>query len=248
MLKELFEAVVLKGVQAEQLPIVEDNVRFTVRLGRDGKEIITKHAAPLIWHEAGTIDDIIRFAEKYGQQGELWHNIDYVTLVVDANDRRETVRLKLDQTEQFLLLKKQQRYNQRAFERLLRFQLRDCVSTGLAVAVQRLNFITSGRDDMTVAQGREKGTREFAVELAGETVLPEVVNASVSVYSTAGLRTPRIIRLGLDYSVPPAQVEFQLVPLGDEISVAIENAQAELHQLLRKAVKIPVFTGTPCFV
>ena len=245
MLKELFQAVNEQAVKARQSELLLETVTEKTLLINGTVTKIPKPPGIRV-HGVLTLDDIVAAANQWGKSGVLWHNPEAVTLVCDDSDRREMVKLVLEQSEQFTTLQNLGKpLSQAEFSRLLRYRLNDCVTDSLIATISKLNFVSGGSQASEIAAGRERGTREFMVDLAGENKPPEIVDVALSVYSTAGLRVRRTIRCGLDYTLPPANVEFRFMPLPDEITIAIQNAQAELHQVLVKAVKIPVYSGTP---
>lgn len=245
MLKELFDAIGEQAVNASVADKVhEDNRAITYLLG--DKQVVVAKPPQTREHKVSTLDDIIQACNLYaGKIGTLWHNDSQIVLLIDDADRRDRVAMSLVKSEQFMEISKPRAMNQADFSRWLRYRLADCVPTTLVGAISKINFASAGTQSGEASLGRERGTREFMVEIVQDNKPPEIVDVAVSVYANAGLRQRRMIRCGLDFTMPPANVEFRFATLPDELEVAIQNAQAELHQLLVKAVKIPVFAGTP---
>jgi hypothetical protein len=197
-------------------------------------------------HVITTLPDLLDAVKAYGDQGTLWHNDRQITLVIDDDDRRETVTMPLVLSQHWLIVSKLGEYlTQQSFLKLLRTDLAGVVPDSLRPAISRIEVATSSGQKNEINPGRERGSREFACDLANSSEIPETFQATLSVYANAGLRQTRSVKLSLDYTLPPKEITFSVRALPDELEIAMQNAQAELHELLVQAVKIPVFCGTP---
>jgi len=208
---------------------------FTVALPPPGRK-----------HTITTLADLLVTVEEYGSKGSLWHDETKIVLVTEDMDRREFVTMPLVLSQHWKIVKGLGEYlTQQSFLKLLRHDLAGVVPDSLRPAISRIEVATSANQKNEVNPGRERGSREFACDLANSSEIPETFNATLSVYANAGLRQTRSVKLSLDYTLPPKEITFSVRPLPDELEIAMQNAQAELHELLEKAVKIPVFCGTP---
>ena len=250
MLADLFKLLNTQSVQAAGPRKVElsDPRKVSYVIGE------TLHTVdippPPRGHVTDTLYSFLESAKHYGDKsGVVWHNERDVYLVIDDKDRRDTIHLPLRKSEQFSTLEKLDEarvgLSQRDFVRLLRHDLAGAVSDELRPAISKLEFVGTSGVKSDISPGREHGSREFANDVKGE--IPETFLATVSVYANTGLRQPRGIKLSLDYKLPPGEVSFTVKPLPDEIAIAIQDAQSELHDLLVKELGkgIKVFAGTP---
>lgn len=246
MLKELFEAVCCRA-EAATAPKKIDNgdaraLHFFVR----GERVAVEIPPPDRNHQVHTLEGLLLAVERYGTDGALWHDQERITLVTNDCDRRERVTLRLTISEHWRIISALGTpLTQRDFVRLLRHDLRGCVPDTLLPAIAKIEVASSSGQRNEINPGRERGTREFAVELATSGEIPEQFTALATVYSNEGLRQVRPVICSLDYSLPPAQVAFVVKPLPDQIELSMQEAQRDLHQYLTDKVEIPVFCGTP---
>lgn len=249
MLKSLFEAICQKQLEAVKPLAIEVADPFAKYFFHDGKFARVEVPPAARKHTVFTLDDLIASVKHHNdvlQIGSVWHDRTKVVFVIDDRDRRETVTLPLTTSEHWEILSKlPPALTQRDFVRLLRHELAGCVPETLLPAIAKIEVATSSGQRNEINPGRERGSREFAVDLANSGEIPEHFYCQVSVYATAGLRQPRRIKMSLDYSLPPAQVTFQVAPLPDEMEIAMQDAEAELHKLLSESVTCPVFNGSP---
>lgn len=246
MLKELFEAVCGRA-EAAALPkqINNGDVRAMHFFAR-GECVDVEIPPPNRNHKVRTLEGLLLAVERYGTDGALWHDQGSITLVTNDCDRREFVTMPLTLSEHWKIVSALGTpLTQRDFVRLLRHDLRGCVPDTLLPAVAKIEVATSSGQRNEINPGRERGSREFAVELATSGEIPEHFTAMVNVYANEGLRQLRPIICSLDYSLPPAQVAFVVKPLPDQLELALQDAQRELHEYLTEKVEIPVFCGTP---
>lgn len=248
MLRDLFEAICQKQVQANTPVEIKCNDVFVKRFLFNG-EVLTVPISPHTRdHRVDNINDLITAVKLYDQgrkAGSLWHNPTGLVYLIDDADRRERIWMPLITSEHWDIVKglSERRLGQADFVRILRHELHGCVPDTLLPAISKIEVATSSGQRNEINPGRERGTREFAVDLANSGEIPEHFYCQLSVYSNVGLRTNRQIKMGLDYTLPPAQVTFRVAPLPDELEIAEQDAQAELHALLVDAVDIPVFGG-----
>jgi len=192
------------------------------------------------------IDDFIEAVKRWGAKGVVFHSPAKIVLVVDDADRRDVATMNLVESETFTFMRTVGRSNMdhRTMVNVLKNQLRDHVIDSLLPAVRKLDVSASNKQTAEISHGRERGTREFAADLVGASQIPEVLNVTASVYSNAGLRQSYTIKCSLDVAIP--QLEFSLKPLPDELDIAVENAQSEIHQILEGALDgIAVLYGQP---
>ncbi len=249
MLKSLFDAICAKQLEAVKPTTIDVADPFAKHFFFDGKIARIEVPPAARKHTVFTLDDLIASVKHHNTdlvKGSIWHDRTKVVFLIDDEDRREMVTLPLVFSDHWdILCKLPAAMTQRDFVRLLRHELAGCVPDTLLPAIAKIEVATSSGQRNEINPGRERGSREFAVDLANSGEIPESFLLAVSVYSTPGLRQCRCIKMSLDYTLPPSQVTFQVTPRPDEIEIAMQDAQAELHKLLCDAVECPVFNGNP---
>ena len=205
-------------------------------------------------HTVHTIDDFVRACRRWRTEDSvIFHGENAAVFVLDDADCRAKLTLPLPWSDLFLRvleLRQAQPLDQRDFLRTLRHDLAGACSPALVAAIQKIEVVSSGNQRTEINPGRERGTMEFAADLASSGEIPELVTLSVPVYSIQGLDSPCPIRCSLDYTLPPRPVQFVLRPRPDETMRAVDSAQSVLHGLLQSAFDgeeeegIDVFFGT----
>lgn len=246
MLKELFEAVCLRAEAATLPKKIDNGDARALHYFVHGERVAVEIPPPVRNHQVCTLEALLLAVEQYGEHGALWHDQELITLITDDGDRRDRVTLRLTLSDHWKIVAALGApLTQRDFVRLLRHDLFGHVPSTLLPAVAKIEVATSSGQRNEINPGRERGSREFAVELATSGEIPEHFTAMVNVYANEGLRQLRPIICSLDYSLPPAQVAFVVKPLPDQLELALQDAQRELHEYLTEKVEIPVFCGTP---
>jgi hypothetical protein len=204
-------------------------------------------------HTVYTLDDFVTSAERWASKSSVvFHNEQGAVLVLDDHNRRESVTMPLSTTavwEKVLALREQV-FDQRGFLRLLRYDLASIVPGSLVTAIQKIEVVTSSQQRSEINPGRERGTREFAADLASSGEIPERVTCSLPVYLLPGLDQQVPITFALEYTLPPGPVSFIFRPLPDEVERTLQQLQGELHRMLVDALDnrddkltIPVLYG-----
>lgn len=251
MIAEALEALAkmaTEAVKPQSVVLDKDPRRVFVNTGNKLEEV-KLNPAPRA-HGVESLQDLIAAANNWGTAGVVWHNHSKVVLVVNDSERYDTVTFSLLESHAFKKLleldRKQMRIGQRDFIQLLRHDLAGKVPDDLLPKVRKIEATSSGKGVSEIQHGRERGTREFQAEIVGATNIPEVVDASVTVYQNVP-ELPRFgVRLSLDITLPPQAVDFLMQPLPDELANIMRASQSELHELLTEGVGgIPVFFGTP---
>jgi hypothetical protein len=210
-------------------------------LARDGKTLDVLVPAEPRAHQVNTIGDFATAAKRWRTaRSVVFHNESAVWFCVDDADRRDVVMLPLRHTDVFskVVDLEQHAFDQRTFLRLLRHDLAGVIPPTLVAAIQRIEVVTSGNQRSEITPGRERGTREFAADLAASGEIPERVTCEVPVYRLPGVDYRVPIMFSLDYTLPPGPVTFRFCPLPDEIEKVIDSLQGELHRLLVEALEV----------
>jgi hypothetical protein len=220
-------------------------------LMRDGTAVEVEIPPMPRAHRVNTIGDFAVAVQRWRKERSVvFHNEDGAVFLVDDASRLDTVLLPLPITEvwQQILELDKQTYDQRSFLRLLRHDLAGVIPPTLVSAIQKIEVVTSGNQRSEIQPGRERGTREFAADLAASGSIPEQVTCEVPVYRLPGLDYPVPIRFSLEYTLPPGPVTFLFRPLPDEAERCLLGLQSELHRMLVEAFAeqpIDVLYGSP---
>jgi hypothetical protein len=236
LLREFFQAICeLKAASLSPTKIMQRQDKH-LYLQPDGISVEVDIPPPPMANKVRTIADMLTAVERFGTSRSIvFHGQKSVILQLDEYCPWGTVTLPLRLSEFWRLvdsLGESNGMDQRSFLRMLRHGLRPCVPAALISAISKMEIITSGNQRSEVNPGRERGTREFAADLADSGEIPDEVTLNVPVYSDQGLNTPVPIRCSLEYSLPPQPVLFHLRPLPDELERGMMLVQGILHSLL----------------
>ena len=245
MIREAFEWIADR-VQEASKPIEvrrrEDEIVYLLASGEEKRVFLS---APRRCHTVRTIEDFgaacERWAESEALGGVVFHNDAKVVLVCDDTDRHDVVVMPLEETDVFRIFRNLAQpsfpaMGQREFLRMLRRDLRRTIPPSLINAIAKIEVVSNGQSRTEINPGRERGTREFAADLASEAI-PETVECRVPLYRFPGMDQPWPIVCSLEYTLPPHQVEFRFSPLADEIDNVLRAAQMQLHGLLVDALQ-----------
>lgn len=209
------------------------------------------------------IDDLIRLAIADGvpQPRSVWHHYESIVLVLDDEDRRDTVTMPLPKTELFQWVercaKAPDRLDQRAFLLLLKRELEYVVTPEQMLDfVAVLQAIKFRRSDQTEADLSKRGTeglgRQIEKECTGADKLPEYLTVQVPVYRNAPEVPPAEINIFVTIDFDKEQ--FVLSPSPDRVAQSLDGAQMILGDMLRQRIekdapkdgqKISVYFGKP---
>jgi hypothetical protein len=239
MLKELFQAMSEQAVAAAKGPPVSVPVADPTRACWlvAGQPLWVELGTPPVQIEAFCLSDFARLAD-YKEVEEVYVEGSEAGIVVTglidaANEGR--VLFRPGWSELFKIVAKlgKARLDQKDAVRLLAQDLRDAAPSELLSMLRSVDFNMSTTREIS-AVGRERGTREFAVQAAGE--LPETFLVTVAALEECGVADCRVqIRIGLDVSIPPASPGFLIRPLPGEIEAAMTGT-CQLVRLALKAV------------
>ena len=251
MLKEFVESIVGLGRASQAATPVELKNPRQIGYVIGGVLHQFSVAPPLV---RDTIESLEDFVAVVGGllKAAVFHSHTEVIALVDQVDRRERITLPLMPSAEFAALEdlsgasgaQVKQVDQKQLIRLLKTTFRDRVPPTLRGQVSKIEVLTNQRTTGEIGQGRERGSREFAIEGAAE--VPETVTVTVSVYQTHGLVSDRPIPCSLDVDVRSSPISFAFAPMPGALARAITEAQRELHELLVKAMpNVPVIQGTP---
>lgn len=226
-------------VDKSQTPIeVSKRDDRVIYLYPDGREVTVAIDPKRRFHNVHTVDDFVAACSRWGTSGGggvVFHDEKRVVLLCDDDDRRDVVVLPLLRTDVVKVFERldaePQAFDQRTFLRLLRRDLRNTIPAVLITAISNIEIVSAGNGKSEINPGRERGTREFAADLASEKI-PDVVTCNVPLYQVRDLDTPWPIVCHLEYTLPPRPIEFVFRPMADEVAKAFRKSQEMLHELL----------------
>lgn len=255
--KELFESLKELVSAAEKPKVTDYGDSRRVLVSANGTTEEKFVPADEREHKILQIEDFISAANRWGVQnvgdgasesvGVIFHSPARIVLVTDDSDRRDKVTMDLVESDTFRFLRTvgERTMDHKTFVRALKTILHGKAPDGLLAIIRKIEVATGERRQAEVVQGRERGMREFQAELANASELPEFVNIVTPVYSNYGLRTAVAIHCTLEVELPA--LTFRLAPLPDVLNIAVEGAQADIHERLVAGVEegIEVFHGEP---
>lgn len=246
MLNEKFvEAIAGTAVKAAGATILPngDRTGFLVQNGTASAIAIPPAARD---HHVLTLEDIARAAEAW-EAHRCFHGEDSVTLVIDDDDRRDTVTMPLHKSKPFLelvALTKPRELTQRDFIRLLRTTFRGCYSETDLAAIRSINFDSQAQGESYIAPGTEKIGKSIAAKVVmkdGGSV-PEELRLVVPVYTNTGLTKALPTVLVLDVDVHKQTFTVQSPP--GEWENLINAMIEEVHEKLSASLTATtVFRG-----
>lgn len=246
MLKELFEALKEHaGALVAPIEIATNDPRCkTFMVNGAPKTVAVSPGA--VRHVAFALADFLAAVESRGQADVVvFHSTTEVVALLDGTDRHDRITLPLKHSELFTIAGRLGTpMAQNDFVRLLKNELSLAAPASLRAAVSKIEVLAMNGQRSEIAPGREKGSREFAVE--GGREIPEGFTLTVPVYANHGLRVNRQIKMSLDFDLQRSPVTFVAKALPDELETAVQDAQRELHQLIEDALpNALVVNGTP---
>lgn len=206
-------------------------------------------------HAVRSLSDLIALAKRFSEADEkpaVWYDAQGLSLVIDdSTHRTETVAMDLEHSEVFLTLQKLDKekpwLEQKPFVRLLRVELAGTLEpVHLLEKVRRVKFATEQSATGVVTRERESMGREINSRAeTQEGAIPEEVTLKVPIYANPGLAFRVPIRCAVD--VDPARGLFQLHPLPDALTGAVQEAVAAMAETLFNELpeSVPAYHGRP---
>jgi hypothetical protein len=219
--------------------------------------VFVRHGETLEWidepplrrhHAIRSFTDFVAYVQSTDNAAapQVFHSPSQVVCVMDQTDGRERATMQLNLSERFTAvanLKACQKVTPAMAINFLRFEAHGIGCDRLLGALRRVDFTRKGLGASTIEHGKETLGRSVEVAVQQAEDVPDVVDADVPVYTNDGLKMIRVpIRIGVYLDV--ANESVVLRPLADEIAMAVENAQWQLHKALVEALgEIPVYAG-----
>lgn len=237
----------------------KSNARIVLLPG-DGRKVTIEHNGnlvdrdvppPLRKHGVQSVADLIAAAKKWNVAPVLWINENAAVLVIDDEDRRETVSLALSKSHIFSKIESLDKSNggtfdQAALIRLLRREFRDAVGAAtMLTAVRKIKFRQSAEGYANVQHGNESLGQSVENEVTGAGDIPESLDIAVNVFRNPGEESVEFT-ITLDLEVEAKAQKFILRPMPDLVEMAVANAVTDIRSRIEEALPgVAVFFGTP---
>lgn len=196
-----------------------------------------------------TLGDVVNFAKGVCRKPECYVGGACVSILVDADDRSEVVRVPLQHTESFLRvleMRKGAPMSPRDAVKFLRFGIETNAGVErLISALRRVDFTRTADGTNTTEHGRESYGKAIAAQVQNRDDIPEAVDITVSVFRGPDLApiTQHSVRIGVYLDLERQCVILQ--PLADEVDRAMDAAVDAIATALGEASIGPVFRGAP---
>lgn len=219
-----------------------------------GERVTVAVPSPPRNHVVQSLDSFVSSAKRYGSQGtedyttSLWHNHKSLIAVLDdVDDRYDVVTQPLVVSETFAWLSEVSKkvFDQRQFVQVLKTTLYGAVAESILPAIRKVDVQSSSRTQAEVSHGRERGTKEFAAEMANAANIPEIVTVVCRVYDAVDVALAVNVKCSLDIKLPEMEIRFS--PLPNELVKGISATQEYIHDRLVNewGNAESVFYGTP---
>lgn len=207
-------------------------------------ELIEKDVpADLRAHSVDSVADIVAAAQRWKTKNIIFISGREVVLVLDDDDRRETVTMDLKQTALFETLAKlneSPKMDQTQLIRLLRRDLRKATEAEkILPLVRNIKFKQHTEGSSFVQHGSESLGRTIENEVLGidkDNPLPSLIVVNTSVYQNPGEEVFSL-GIGLDLEILTTEQKFVLKPMPGDLEAAIEGAKGSIRKRLVEQLK-----------
>ena len=203
-------------------------------------------------HRVLDIASFCRAVETFGEVTVgVWHSHSRIVAVLHDDTRRDHVTLTLGQSEQFTALNEyaSKMLDQRTFCSMLKLRLG--VEESFVGQFRRLDWSHTKEASGTAARGSDRMGISISDEVNGVGDLAEELTLEIPVYDLSAL--PYRYKISCLIEIDAQQQKLAVVPKPDVISVAVDQAQHDIHELLAGDLNgnvdddnaVPIFYGTP---
>lgn len=243
--KEAIELIQETAVDAANVSVVTiPGDKETVLLSQGGK--YEKHTLPVERrkHVSFDIESLLEVASKYDNH-VIWHSEAAIILVLDDDDRRDSVTLTLEKSSVFKIVESlgRSKLNQKQLVRLLKVDLADAVDPTLLSTVRTLNFTKTDSTKSDMQAAASTYGKSVEAKVIGTSDLPDEFLLSTNVYSNVLADQKYPIRISLEVDLEDHT--FSLAPIGDQVREVIQATQEKLHDALVAGGATRVLYGRP---
>lgn len=247
MLAEAIRVLFAKQQQAEQPIVTEiDGVDTKVWLSHNGALREVTIPTPRI---NGTVRSLTALCDSCLPSTAVYHQHTRIDAVLDLAERRDHVRMPLEESRQFETLGAWRAHTHKMDPKgavhALRFELGLEPTHPLIAALRVVDFSRSGVGKHVVEHGKESLGRsvETAVQKADQ--FPTEVTVNVPIYSGLALKLLSAQGIVCGIELHPENEAISLCPLPDELETAIDRAQLAIGEHLKDKLEGPVYYGAP---
>lgn len=200
-------------------------------------------------HYVNRLSDIVALSVELGSDEAIFHDTNRLTYFPNFGDRRDSVVMNLNWTDEFNLLKtwcKRHALEHRELLRVLKVTLRRCVNDDIVSRIRGINFDQQAQGESYIAPGAEKIGKSVTqkVVLSGSSEIPEELRLSVPMCDNEGLdfHVPMIVSLEIDLN----NRNFIVQTLPGEIEAAQRTVAARIDEYLTGELSdVTIVRGTP---
>lgn len=199
-------------------------------------------------HTIQSIADLIEYAnqEWIKTRSVVWHEEGEVVLVIDDEDRHDTIRFFLTRTIQagklFELANRLQWFDQLAFVRMLRLDLR--VDPTIVGKFRRLDWSQGTTASQEAMHGRDRLGKQIQAEVRGIDELPEEIVVRVPLYREPAEDTLYDVLVLVE--IDTTNNRLALIPAPGELDHVVQTHQMGIRQRLEDGLSdTPAFYGSP---
>lgn len=235
------------GAEVVQIPGLPKKV-----LVRQGEKFeLMDVPAPARAHALRGLDDIVELCRDamIAPAPEVYHSEKEISVVLDRKDRREQVKMALDRSERFASLVGLRKGLSLTPKQAIQFLRVDLHGTGKGVSdviagLRRIDFKRQSGSQRTTEHGRETLGRQVEAAVQQADNIPEDFQVTVPVFTNPGLKGINAT-LRCAVTIDFEQEKIEIATLADEIQLALDGAQKDIHDRLVEALPdVPIFNGT----
>ena len=205
-------------------------------------------------HEARDLLTIVSFADRFNASASIWYSRSSVVALLDDTDRRDTVRISMQASEEIITLRNLEstpvEMSQAEILRLLRTTFHGAVPEELKLValLRNVKFKLVKDDEVDLQKGKSSIGSKLASEAQFTSAIPENVVLSVPVFTNGFARWRVPVECCLE--VLDIEQKFQLFPLPGEVEKATCEAEANICRDIRSLLgdsetPTPVYYGEP---
>lgn len=239
-----------RDASAAQILDLKDPDNYHVRLGDEIVQV-PKLAEPRRHTVCDMPSFCLAFESFHKPGGSVWHNHERIVAILQDDTRRDKLTLDLRESDQLQALKSMDRalLDQRTFCRDLKLRLG--VEETFVGQFRRLDWQHKKEASGTSARGQDRMGISISDEVNGVADLPEELTLEIPIYDLTAL--PYRYKVPCLIEIDASQQKLGIVTKPDAITIAIDQAQHDIHDLLNKGLncedagdaEVFVFYGSP---
>lgn len=238
---KLIQETACKAEAAHVLDI-RDPDNYHIRLG--DKIITITRPAESRQHRVYDVPSFCATVDAFEEDAcSVWHSPGLIVAILGDDTRRDRVTLVLDESAQLVALRDYdgKPLDQRSFCSMLKLRL-DIPETFVG-QFRRLDWRHEKEASGTADRGKDRMGISISDEVNGVADLADEVTLEIPVYDLANL--PYRYKIACFIEIDATQQKLALVAKPDALKIAIDQAQADLHEMLASGLDaVPVFYGT----